>query len=209
MYSLLVRLVGMGTTSTVMNWSMLLLAHHQDVQEKARANVLAHLGADRQACYADRVSMKYLEAVINEVHRYGANSPLTMPRRAVRDCSIRGFHIPKDTLVFSNLWAAHHQPDIWPDPDHFNPDANFTRVGENGELELTHLENLMPFNIGKRACIGESLARQELLIFIAGLLQRYRILPSPNCPLPAESEFVFYGIGRRALPYKVLFVPLD
>lgn len=201
-------MVGMDTTTTVMCWSMLLLAHHQKVQEKARKNVLEHLGTDRQACYADRLSMKYLEAVINEVHRFGGNSPLTMPRRAVRDCTIRGFQIPKDTLVLSNLWAAHHQADIWPDPYNFNPDANFTQVSDDGELELKNVEYLMPFNIGKRACIGESLARQELLIFISGILQRYRIVPSPDCPLPSDSAFEFHGIGRHPLPYKVLFVPL-
>jgi vitamin D 25-hydroxylase len=198
---------GMDTTSTVLTWSMLYMALHQDVQRRVRAEISEKLGADRQPSYSDRTRMRYTEAVLNEVMRFCANSPMALPHRATRDVRVRDWLLPKDTLVMSNIYAAHRQPDIWPDPEHFNPEANFTRRNAStGELEYCNAEYIIPFSQGKRQCVGEALARQELFIFFAGILQRYRIVPHPAHPLPAENEFVFHGLGRNSKPFHVLFV---
>ena len=47
--------------------------------------------------------------------------PLAIPRSATTTIRIRDFTIPKDTIVFVNLWSVHHDPKAWKDPDVFNP----------------------------------------------------------------------------------------
>lgn len=107
-------------------------------------------------------------------------------------------------------YAIHHDPSIWPDPDNFNPEANFTKANsETGALELTRTEFLLPFGIGRRVCLGEALARQELLIFFAGLMQHFHIVPvSVNGKTQTLPPIDKYGdLGTIATPpdYEVCF----
>ena len=44
-----------------------------------------------------------------------------MPRRAVRDFTFMGYAIPAGTSVGVNQLFTHHMPDIWIDPDTFDP----------------------------------------------------------------------------------------
>ena len=45
----------------------------------------------------------------------------SMPRRAVRDFSFRGYDIPAGTSVGINPLFTHHMPEIWPEPEKFDP----------------------------------------------------------------------------------------
>ena len=134
-------------------------------------------------------------------------------------CQSLGYPIPKDALLLTNLYAVHHQKDLWPAPDRFDPEANFLQRREliaaekNGAgeerkesraVEVVRTENLVPFGVGHRQCLGESLARQELFLFLVGLLQRFRVTPDPSYPLPS----VFTcppGLVRKSFPFRVRF----
>ena len=66
--------------------------------------------------------------------------------------------------------------------------------------------NLMPFSIGKRYCLGQSLAEKELFLFIVGLIKAFEILPQgseklPDCDYDAGSKI---GLIRGAPLYKVV-----
>jgi len=45
----------------------------------------------------------------------------SIPRRATRDFSFKGYAIPAGTLVSANPLFTHHMPEIWPDPETFDP----------------------------------------------------------------------------------------
>ncbi len=56
--------------------------------------------------------------------------------------------------------AVVRQRDLWNDPEHFNFEANFLKVNDDGTLQVVNSERLIPFGVGKRQCPGEVLARQ-------------------------------------------------
>ena len=64
------------------------------------------------------------------------------------------------------------------DADSFNPERF---LDEEGKLQ--HFEAFIPFSIGKRACMGENLAKMELFLFIASMCQRFSFeSPDPENP---------------------------
>lgn len=63
----------------------------------------------------------------------------------------------------------------WETPHQFNP-GHFL----DAEGRFVRRAAFLPFSAGRRVCIGEALARSELFLLFAGLLQRYRLLPPPG-----------------------------
>ncbi|KAK5640631.1 hypothetical protein RI129_011442 [Pyrocoelia pectoralis] len=64
----------------------------------------------------------------------------------------------------------------WEDPKIFNP----KRFIKNGRLSIP--KNFMGFGLGKRRCLGESLAKAHMFLIFAGLLQTFNFEAIPNDP---------------------------
>ena len=193
----------MESVTTTLVWALLLIATHQEVQRRVRKELDAEIG-HRDLCSADRLRLPYLECVINEVQRFASTFPLTATRlnEAVE---WRDWPLSKGTEVVINLYSVMHDPRVFRDPTHFNPEANFPL--NDTETKNRSLDNFVPFGFGKRSCIGESLARKELFLFFAGILQHFEVLPDPDNASPPESLGT-YGLIRSPLPFKLLFVKL-
>ncbi|CAO2588150.1 Cytochrome P450 2J4 [Lemmus lemmus] len=165
---------GTETTSTTLRWALLYMALYPDVQEKVQAEIDRVIGQKRQASLADRESMPYTNAVVHEVQRMGNIVPLNVPREVSKDTSLNGFHFPKGTILLTNLTELHSDPKEWATPETFNPEHFL----ENGQFKKR--ESFLPFSMGKRACLGEQLARSELFIFFTTLLQNFTFKPPVN-----------------------------
>lgn len=70
----------------------------------------------------------------------------------------------------------HHSKTIWGDPENFRP----SRFLSSGSENVTRNESLVIFSSGKRACLGESLAKNELFLFTTSILQRFNVHVDPN-----------------------------
>uniref|UniRef100_A0A1I8FFX8 Cytochrome n=1 Tax=Macrostomum lignano TaxID=282301 RepID=A0A1I8FFX8_9PLAT len=69
-------------------------------------------------------------------------------------------------------------------------------INSSGEYETS--EFLVPFSIGKRACLGESLARQELFLFLSGIFQAYGWSWHKDCYKDLKDiEVGSAGLGAR------------
>ncbi|XP_070324185.1 cytochrome P450 2J2-like isoform X2 [Odocoileus virginianus] len=165
---------GTETTSTTLRWGLLYMALNPEIQEKVQAEIDRVLGQSQQPSTAARESMPYTNAVIHEVLRMGNIIPLNVPREVAVDTTLAGYHLPKGTMVMTNLTALHKDPAEWATPDTFNPEHFL----ENGQFKKR--ESFMPFSIGKRMCLGEQLARTELFIFFTSLLQNFTFRPPEN-----------------------------
>ena len=61
---------GAETTSTVLNWSLLILTKYPAIQEKIQDELDKVCGRDRLPNLVDRSSLHYTDAVIHEILRY-------------------------------------------------------------------------------------------------------------------------------------------
>ncbi|XP_052572650.1 cytochrome P450 2J3 isoform X3 [Peromyscus californicus insignis] len=165
---------GTETTSTTLRWALLCMALYPEVQEKVQAEIDKVIGHGRQPSLADRESMPYTNAVIHEVQRIGNIIPFNVPREGAVNTKLAGFDLPKGIMVLTNLTALHRDPKEWDTPDEFNPEHFL----ENGQFKKR--ESFLPFSMGKRACLGEQLARSELFIFITSLIQKFTFKPPVN-----------------------------
>lgn len=96
-----------------------------------------------------------------------------MQNRATQDTVVKGHFFPKGSHLMVNLFAIHHDPELWPEPEKFRPERFLNKEGR-----LEKREGLMPFGSGKRACPGEPLAHLELFLYATNLLGRFRIKAS-------------------------------
>ena len=76
--------------------------------------------------------------------------------------------IPGQTMSMTNTYTVHMDPAYWGDPDNFRPE----RFLHQGKFVAD--ERNIPFGIGKRRCLGETLARMENFLFFANLVKNYK-----------------------------------
>lgn len=196
---------GQETTSTSLRWGLLMMAKHPHIQKRVQDEIDAGIG-HREPLYEDRLQLPFTESVMHESMRFTTTVPLA-PHRVMSPVQIDGYDLPVGTYVIGNLYAMLHDPKVWPDPDHFNPDANFPiNVKDEAEKEKLNarLESFIPFSVGKRMCVGDTLARQEFFIIFVGLLQHFTIAADPSKPLPSE-YIAPNGTTRVPLPHKLVF----
>ncbi|XP_072263423.1 cytochrome P450 2G1-like isoform X2 [Pyxicephalus adspersus] len=167
---------GTETTSSTLQFSLLVMIKHQKIQERIQQEIDSVIGMDRLPSITDRLQMPYTNAVVHEIMRYLDLVPMALAHKVTEDINFRGFIIPKGTTVFPLIGSALSDPDHWKSPYDFNPE-NF--LDENGKF--CPQEALIPFSTGKRICPGEGLARMEIFLFLTALLQNFSFQPvNPN-----------------------------
>ncbi|KAJ8935869.1 hypothetical protein NQ318_019453 [Aromia moschata] len=174
-------MAGSETTSNTVGFCFLGLILNPEVQRKAQEEIDKVIGKSRIPTLQDRPNMPYVECVALEGMRMFGARALTVPHRALRDAQLGGYCIPKDTLVVVNLYESMGSPDSgYEDPEAFKPE----RFLRNGRITVP--ESFIPFGYGKHRCLGETLARANLFVFIAYLLQRYNFTTVADHPPPKE-----------------------
>ena len=79
--------------------------------------------------------------------------------------------IPKGTQVIPFLHAVHMNPDLWEDPERFHPERFLSEDG----MSVIKPDCFIPFGVGRRSCIGDTLAMSQLLLFFSSLLHSFDI----------------------------------
>ncbi len=151
---------GFETTAQVASWVLYALASQPHLVDWIREEVDPVLARGGDLPAASLRHLKRTRAVVDEVMRLYP-STWWVAREALRADSIAGVEVPKGSPVLIVPWALHRQPDLWPDPEVFDP----TRFLEQAPAKFT----FVPFGVGPRACVGMQLARANVTA-IAALL---------------------------------------
>ncbi|KAI4879224.1 hypothetical protein NFI96_005822 [Prochilodus magdalenae] len=163
-------IAGTDTTATTLRWSLIFMMDHPDVQERCHEEIVRGLGFDCSPCMDDRARLPYTFATIHEIQRCANIVPLGVVHSTTQPATLHGYHLPTGTQILSNLTAIMTDKDHWKHPDTFNPE-NF--LDEKGQFCKKN-DVFLPFSLGPRVCLGESLAKTELFIFFTSLLQRLK-----------------------------------
>ncbi|XP_038077532.1 cytochrome P450 2J6-like [Patiria miniata] len=173
---------GSETTATTLRWAMLYMMAYPEVQTRVQKELDDATSRNRMPRIADKPELPYTEAVLSEVQRIGTILPVSVPHMCSEDTKLMGYNIPKGTLVISNLWHNHFDPSVWAKPKSFRPERFLDKEGQFQSREV-----LTPFGVGRRICIGEHLARQELFVLFTHLLHHFT-LKNPNKATPVSFE---------------------
>eukprot|EP00058_Branchiostoma_floridae_P019889 XP_002605379.1 hypothetical protein BRAFLDRAFT_278496 [Branchiostoma floridae] len=161
-------LAGTETTSSTLTWALLYMLRHPDIQDKVHQEIDNTIGQNVTPSLTHRSQLPYTEAVIAEVMRINPIAAVGAMHSTSNDTTLFGYDIPKDTVVFPNIWAVLHNPAVYPEPDVFKPERF---LDDSGQFKKG--DNFIPFSLGRRACLGEQLARMELFLFFTSLMQRF------------------------------------
>ncbi|XP_014670262.1 PREDICTED: cytochrome P450 2C15-like [Priapulus caudatus] len=192
---------GSHTVITTLRWGLLFMLKYPRVMHKVQAEIDDVIGRGRLPCMADEDKMPYTEATIAEVQRVGDVIPIT-PHEVLHDMEQGGYSIPAGTMLIANLTAILNDPKYFPEPEKFSPERH---LDENGHF-VRH-EASIPYCIGTRVCMGESLARMELFVFFTSILQNFAIeLPDGVTEPCIDGDF---GFVHMAKPYELRCVARD
>lgn len=151
------------------------LAAHPDWQAKLRDEVNAlGIAANEPLPFEKLDAMPLTEMAFKEAMRKKPPVP-SIPRRATRDFAFKGFAIPAGAMVGINPLFSHHMPEVWPDPEAFDP-LRFT----DEATRARHRFAWVPFGGGAHMCLGLHFAYMQAKCFARHLLQNLEVSLEPN-----------------------------
>ncbi|KAF8369463.1 hypothetical protein HHK36_032520 [Tetracentron sinense] len=177
---------GVDSTSITIEWALALLIHNQEIQQKLYEEVA------RSGISIEEVSkLQYLNAVVMETMRMKPIAPLGVPHKAARDSNIMGTKVLKGSPVMVNLYALLHDPSVWVEPHRFMPER-FLTSSKNGNDDSSLVgaieRSFLPFGAGRRVCAGMELAKLEVGLTLAHLVNDFRWSSTVEGQLPDLTE---------------------
>jgi cytochrome P450 len=175
---------GHETTASTLNWAWYLISQHPEV-EKRLSNELNTLAASSE--FGDLPRFLYTRQVIDETMRlYPAGWVVT--RKALGNDRLGEYFVPAGTEIYVAPYFIQRHPDLWEEPDRFDPDRFRP---ENSRRR--HRLATIPFSAGPRNCIGEHFARVEMQIHLMTLARRLRLRYIPSRPIELDA-----GVNLRS-----------
>jgi cytochrome P450 len=171
----IITFIGAGheTTANALAWSLYLLSQAPDAQRRIEAEVDSVLG-DGVPNEGAIDGLVFTRAVIEEAMRLYPPVPF-LSRAAIADDRIKGFRVPKNSLVMMAPYVLHRHRTLWDDPDAFDPDRFMPE--RRGSIDRYAY---LPFGAGPRICIGASFSLQEAVIVLARIVRAFRLELEPG-----------------------------
>ncbi|XP_056378985.1 cytochrome P450 2J2-like [Hyla sarda] len=190
---------GTESTAITLEWAILLMLAYPNIQDKIHKELDKVLQDSSAITYEDRKRLPYTNAVIHEIQRFANIASVGVMRRNIKDITLDGYPIKKNTNVLPNLDSVLHDPHCWETPYKFNPEHFLDKDGN-----FKSNEAFLPFSAGHRICLGEQLARYELVIFFISLLRSFRFVLPENVTY-VNTNYVLKVI-LKPHPYKVCII---
>lgn len=189
---------GSDTTSTALSWALLYLVHFPKIQRRLQKVVDNIIPRNRDPNLGDKEKLPYVEAFIMEVLRFSNIAPLAIPHATADNVEVifEGYTVPRNSSIIFNLESVLFDPMIFAEPYEFKPERFLDCSGN-----VLRPKEFIPFGIGRRVCLGESLARMELFLFLTAIIKEFDILPEKEDNLPKLAGML--GITYTPYPYKL------
>lgn len=161
-------IAGFETSSSTMSHALYELAQNHVMQNKLRKEIIETYTKSNGNLYYENIQeMKYLDAIFRETLRKYPVIPV-LTRESTCDYTFEGLNIsiPKGQKVWIPMQGLHHDPDIYPNPEVFDPERFSSSA-------MAHRDPMyfLPFGEGPRNCIGK---RFGVFLTKVGLIQIIR-----------------------------------
>ncbi len=184
------------TTTSSISSTMHFLGQYPEWQDRIRADIAAIKAETGGALTHEALArMETLELVFKEALRLIPPVP-SMPRRALKAFVFMNHQIPAGAHVGINPMMTHRLPDVWPEPEKFDP-LRFTPENSKGR----HKYAWVPFGGGGHMCLGLHFAYMQVKSFFFHLLADNRIVLADDY----RGEFIMFPIPkpRDGLPLRI------
>ena len=171
---------GFDTVTHTIRYTMMTMALYPEIQTRVQVELDNVIGRDRFPEFDDEGVLPYTAATITEIYRYHSLSALSVTHSTTCDTKFNGYFIPKKTPVIFNLQSANYDEKVFTNPEKFDPGRFLT---DAGTLDSSLAKCIVPYGLGLRRCAGEPVARLEVFLFFATILQQCTIEQDPGCPL--------------------------
>ena len=192
---------GTDTSATGLEWALLNVVLHQEIQEKLFSEIVSVAGEEKKITEAEVEKMPYLAAVVKETFRRHPPSQFVLSHAATEDTELAGYKIPAGANVeFYTAWLTEN-PEMWEEPEQFKPER-FLEGGDGFETDLTGVRGvrMMPFGVGRRICPAYTLGLLHFQMMLAKMVREFKWIPVPGeKPLTTEETFAFTVVMKDPL----------
>ncbi len=174
-------LAGHETSASALSWALLCLALDPATQDR----VVAEVGTGE---IPDFRQLPFTRDVWREVLRLYPPVPM-LPRESAASTSLRDRPVRPGDPVILSPWHTGRSERVWDDPHAFDPDRWSRAVPS---------EAWFPFSAGPRICPGAGFATAEGVLFLAMIVQKWRVEPiEGDLPRPVAHLTVRSADGIR------------
>ena len=165
---------GHDTTSSLMSWLLFELGNNPQWRQRLRDEC-------QQVVGGGSIALSHLRQLPNMTNTIKEGERMYPPgfiicRMAMADIEYGGYLIPAGWYVCIFPMMTHRLPEIYQDPDTFDPN----RFAPPREEDRKQPYSLIGFGGGVHSCIGVELAQMEMKIILSTLLQNYDWTVTPT-----------------------------
>ena len=172
-------LVAGESTANLLAWTLHLLSTRPDVVADLRQETDRILSSGRAATWVDLPELRFTGRVLTESLRL--YPPLWIATRATtRDTDLGGHALRAGTHIAISPYLLHHRPDLYPDPERFDPDRWDSDKSANPPRH-----SFIAFGAGARKCVGDDFAMAEASLTLATIASRWNLAPAGGRPVRA------------------------
>jgi cytochrome P450 len=222
-------IAGHETTAAMLTWTLFELSRGDpELLQEVQNEVRTILGDKTRPDFDDLVEMKKLRYSLIEALRLYPEPPVLIRRARTEDTLPAGGSGIKDgvkvlrgTDIFISTWNLHRSPELWEDPEKFDPtrwERPFKNAGVKGwegfdpdkvqglyPSEIAGDFAFLPFGGGKRKCVGDQFAMMEAIVTMVSwrsMHARKGDQPKEMCMLTLTT-LAHTGIGFEQLRFHI------
>lgn len=146
-------------TSSACTWLFQIMADRPEILDRVRAENLAARKGDKDVRFSMDLleNLPYTRAVVKELLRY--RPPVIMVPYVVKKPFpvTDSYTAPKGSMIIPSCWPALHDPEVYPNPDSYDPERWISGDAESKS------KNWLVFGTGPHYCLGQTYAQLNLI----------------------------------------------
>ncbi|KAL6728948.1 hypothetical protein Aduo_000049 [Ancylostoma duodenale] len=185
---------GLETIVITLRFCFLYILNYPHIQQKIHREIDDAIGRERDITMDDQRILPYTCAFLQEVYRVGYVLYVNFLRITMENVNCEGYKLRQGTRVIPQYQSVHMDESIYPRAELIIPERHL----KDGQFVKD--DRITGFSIGKRACLGENLARMEVFMFFTSLMQKFHFESETLCPPEIK---LLTSTLRAPLPYKI------